>query len=51
MADDLEFWRKSSADVHHCARLKTYLDGSSELMVCSKPVFIEAGYESAAKFN
>lgn len=51
MADDLEFWRKSSSDVHHCARLKTYLDGSSELMVCSKPVFIEAGYESAAKFN
>ena len=51
MADDLEFWRKSSADVHHCARLKTYFDGSAELMVCSKPVFIEAGYESAAKFN
>ena len=51
MDDAHEFWRKSSSDVHHCARLKTYLDGSSELMVCSKPVFIEAGYESAAKFN
>lgn len=51
MADDFEFWRKSSSDVHHCARLKTYLDGTAELMVCLKPVFIEAGYESAAKFN
>lgn len=47
MADEHEFWRKESKDVRHCARLKTYLDGTSELMVCTKPVFLEAGYEAA----
>lgn len=50
MRDELEYWRKLEGDVRHCARLKTFADGTSELMVCSRPVFREAGYEDAAKF-
>ena len=32
--------------ITHTGRIKTYPDGSQELMACSKPVFREAGWEA-----
>lgn len=36
---------KTSGEIKHTARIKTYPDGSQEVMVCNFPVFREAGWE------
>ncbi|WP_298629113.1 hypothetical protein, partial [uncultured Senegalimassilia sp.] len=45
MGDVHEYWQKSASDVRHTARLKQYLGDQWELMVCSRPVFVEDGWE------
>lgn len=40
---------KTAQDIRHYCRMKTYADGSYEIMVCDRPVFREAGYEERGK--
>ena len=47
VSDVHEFWQKSASDVRHTARMKHYLGDQWELMVCSKPVFKEDGWEQS----
>jgi hypothetical protein len=45
VSDVHEFWQKPASDVRHTARMKQYLGDQWELMVCSRPVFKEDGWE------
>lgn len=47
VSDVHEFWQKSASDVRHTARMKHYMGDQWELMVCSKPVFKEDGWEQS----
>lgn len=43
--------QKSEGSVKHCCRMKTYPNGSWEIMAASRDVFLEAGFEDAWDYS